>query len=96
MPQISLDIYLTDDCFACDGVEALAADVGGWFPQIRVVLHHLNAGADLPSGVVAVPAFVLDGRVIQYGTPDQARISEEIVGALRSRPDAFAVEEGES
>ena len=68
----------------------------GWFPQIRIVLHHLNAGADLPSGVVAVPAFVLDGRVIQYGTPDQAQLSEEIVGALRSRPDASSVEEGES
>ncbi len=96
MPQISLNIYLTDGCFACDRVAALAADLRGWFPQIRVVLHHLTAGADLPAEVVAVPAFVLDGHVIQYGTPDQAQISEAIVGALRSRQDAFPVEEEES
>ena len=99
MSRIRLDIYLTEGCFACQRVEVLAADAREWFPQIPVTLHRLSTGDALPAGVVAVPAFVLDGRVIQYGTPDQGQISEAVVRALASslgaRTHPSGVEEGE-
>jgi predicted thioredoxin/glutaredoxin len=82
MRDLTLDIYLDQNCFGCDQAEALAADIDGWFPQVRVVIHWLSTELRLPTGVVAVPAFLLEGRLIQYGTPERQQITNAVLRAL--------------
>lgn len=90
MPLLRLDIYVDDGCRGCHDAEALAAEAAAWFPQLMVDIHHLPAGQPLPEGVVAVPAFVLGGTVVQYGTPERGQLGRAVVDALlaaRSTPD---------
>ncbi|HJN93150.1 MAG TPA: hypothetical protein QGF05_10580 [Dehalococcoidia bacterium] len=82
MPDLTLDIYLAENCFGCDQAEALAADIEGWFPDLHVVMHWLSGARRLPTGVVAVPAFLLEGRLIQYGTPERQQITAAVLRAL--------------
>lgn len=85
MEPITLDIYVDDGCQGCDRAEGLADEVQRWLGSLRVAVHRLHAGGSLPAGVVAVPAYVLDGRVIQYGTPEQGQIGQALIEALAAR-----------
>ena len=82
---ITLDIYVDDSCQGCERAEGLAVEVQQWFRSLRVAVHRLQPGASLPRGVVAVPAYVLDGRVIQYGTPEREQIGEALIEAISAR-----------
>lgn len=85
MDAITLDIYVDDGCEGCARAEGLAKEARAWFRELEVAIHRLEAGATLPAGVVAVPAYVLEGRVIQYGTPERSQIGEALVDALTAR-----------
>lgn len=82
MADLTLDIYLAENCFGCDQAEALAADIVRWFPQVCVELHWLSDERRLPSGILAVPAFLLGGQLIQYGTPERRQVTETILRVL--------------
>ncbi len=84
MENLTLEIYLDDGCFACEQAEALAASIDGSFARVEVIIHRLREGARLPAGIVAVPAFVLAGRLIQYGTPEPEEIKAAVQRALGS------------
>lgn len=90
MPDLTLDIYLAADCFGCDQAEALAAEIDGGFPQVRVAIHWLSEGLELPAGIVAVPAFLLEGKLIQYGTPEPQQVTNAVTRALGSDIDPVA------
>ena len=62
MEPITLDIYVDDHYGGCERAESLAAEAREWFASLRVAVHRLAPRAALPRGVVAVPAYVLDGR----------------------------------
>lgn len=87
MSDLTLDIYLAVDCFGCDQAEVLAGEIDGWFPQLRVAIHWLSEGVGLPAGIIAVPAFVLDGKLIQYGTPERKQVTDAVTRALGSDVD---------
>lgn len=65
-----LDIYIADHCDNCEEAFHLAKlasavrDV-----QVRVVNIDAPSGAEVPSTIVAVPTYTLDGRVISLGNP---------------------------
>ena len=84
MATLTLDIYLDENCFGCDLAEALAADIDGGFPQVHVAIHWLSPDLRLPKGIVAVPAFLLEGQLIQYGTPERRQITDAVMRALGS------------
>jgi hypothetical protein len=85
MTPVTLEIYVDDHCVSCDQAEALAAEAREWFPALRAVIHRLGPGISLPEGIVAVPAYVLEQRLIQYGTPERRQIGQAIVDAFVAR-----------
>ena len=85
MDAITLDIYVDDGCLSCERAEGLAQEVQQWFGNLQVAIHRLQGGGSLPNGVVAVPAYVLDGRVIQYGTPERRQIGQALIDAISAR-----------
>ncbi len=85
MGPIVLEIYVDDHCQSCDQAEALAAEAREWFPALRAIIHRLGPNIALPDGVVAVPAYVLDKRLIQYGTPERRQIGQAILDAFIAR-----------
>ena len=64
-----LDIYLANHCDNCN--EALRlADLAAGIPGVDVHVVNLDApAAEVPRVVVAVPTYILDGRVISLGNP---------------------------
>lgn len=72
VPRI-LEIYVAPDCFGCETARSLAGIVCalGW-PDLEVRLLDLSKPDVIrPPAVFAVPTYVLDGRVISLGNPDQ-------------------------
>ena len=64
-----LEIYVASDCLTCDyayEVAAAARQIAG----IEVAVIDLDQSTqDLPPNVVAVPTYLLNGRVISLGNP---------------------------
>jgi hypothetical protein len=68
-----LDIYVAPDCVVCETARDLAGVIRalGW-PDLEVrVLDLSNPGVIRPESVFAVPTYVLNGRVISLGNPEQ-------------------------
>ena len=82
---VTVSIYIDDGCGSCDRAVALAAEIRAWFPQVHVRIHDLAAGADRPASIVAVPAFLVDDRLVQYGTPSPEQIAAAIMDSLADR-----------
>lgn len=77
--QVNLEVYVERQCFVCRRSAALAAAVQAEFPEVHVDLIDLAelGGADR-SLVVAVPTFILNGRVFSLGNPAPAELQREI------------------
>ncbi len=90
MATLSFDVNLDDQCPSCDAAEAVAAEVQEWFPMVRVTIHRLEPGQPTPDTVIAVPAFLLEGRLIQFGTPSRTQISRALLDTLVARLEQSA------
>lgn len=68
-----LDIYVAPDCVGCETARKLARIVRGLRrPDLEVRLLDLSDPHVVrPAVVFAVPTYVLDGRVISLGNPEQ-------------------------
>jgi hypothetical protein len=77
-----LEIYVADHCANC--AEALRlADLARTVEGVEVRVIDLDATTDpVPSRVVAVPTYVLDGRIVSLGNPSRG----DLLRLLR-RPD---------
>lgn len=66
-----LAVYISGGCGNCE--EALSiAEQAQAIPNLRVsVIHVGQAGHVSPVNVVAVPTYLLDGRVVSLGNPDR-------------------------
>ena len=74
-----LDVYVADDCRACDESRRLAGIVAERYPTIRVRIVNLSEPkSDLPEAVVAVPTFVLDDGVLHLGNPREDWLLKEL------------------
>ena len=63
-----LNIYVADHCENCR--EALRlADLAATLPGVDVQVVSLDTYDQIPQAVVAVPTYLLDGRVISLGNP---------------------------
>lgn len=89
MGYVTLDIYVDDACSSCETAEQLGIEAREWFPDLRVEIHRLESRKRLPAGIVAVPAYVLDGQVLQYGTPERSQIGRALLDAFSGRLPQF-------
>ncbi len=76
---MQLEIYITNQCTNC--VEALLiAERARGIAGLEVAVIDLDRpGQHVPPRVVAVPTYLLDGRIVSLGNPKR----EEFLGELR-------------
>lgn len=76
-----LDIYVASHCVGCQEalrIAELARDIAGL--DVAVInLDHATPARPVPANVIAVPTYLLDGRVVSLGNPYR----EEFLARLR-------------
>ena len=87
MPR--LDIYIAEHCFGCDEARRLAGAVVSRFMGLSVrVVDLVREPDERPDSLVAVPSYVLDGRVISLGNPRQEDLFCDLERLLDRSPSA--------
>lgn len=73
-----LEIYVARHCVTC--TEALAiASAARRIAGLEVDVIDLDQSAGtIPDGIVAVPTYRLDGRVVSLGNPDRERFLDDL------------------
>jgi len=80
-PPAVLEIVVTPHCFGCARARTLAAAIAAHDPSLDVRVVDLSEpGVQAPPGLVAVPSYVLNGRILFIGNPTQ----EALAAALRT------------
>ena len=65
-----LDVYVSTECLNCVEAVTLAEEAAARYPSVSVRVIDLDLdGNPPPDLVVAVPTYVLNGRVISLGNP---------------------------
>src|SRR5262249_23826539 len=86
-----LEVFLAAHCITCDEAVRLVEHVRRDFPTVEVRVHDLDADpqARRPE-VFAVPTYVLDGRVLSIGNPDERTLAAALSadGTARGEPRA--------
>lgn len=78
-----LQVLIAPHCFGCDRARHLAAETQARFPGLTVRVVDLGqSAAPLPRGVVAVPAYVLDGRLLFTGNPTAEALARVLAKAV--------------
>ena len=75
-----LEIYIALDCFGCETARTLASNVRALNrPDLEVqVLDLSEPDVIRPPAVFAVPTYMLDGRVISLGNPEQEWLLDQL------------------
>jgi hypothetical protein len=72
-------VLIAPHCFGCERAQHLAAETQARFPGLTVRVVDLGQStAPLPRGVVAVPAYVLNGRLLFTGNPTAEALASAI------------------
>lgn len=82
MAKPRLQIYVDDHCLGCEVAVALSKTVADRFPGIEVSVRQLNHEEGWPDAVVAVPTYLLEGRVLSLGNPDPTWLFDQMEEAL--------------
>lgn len=66
-----LEVYVSSECPNCDEAVRLAAEAAARYPNVMVRIIDLGQldGNPPPDPVVAVPTYLLNGRVVSLGNP---------------------------
>lgn len=75
-----LEVYVSSHCGGCGEAVRLAREAAARFPGVDVRLVDLDDGGTMPQVVVAVPTYVMDGRVVWLGNP----APEDLYARLRT------------
>ena len=66
-----LEVYVSSECLNCGEAVSLAEEAAARYPNVMVRVIDLDqVGSPPPDPVVAVPTYVLNGRVVSLGNPD--------------------------
>lgn len=72
--MIRLDVYVSRGCPNCRFARGLAQRAAVAFPAIRVQILEMDEVVDPPEIVFATPTYLLDGRLISLGNPDEGEL----------------------
>jgi alkyl hydroperoxide reductase subunit AhpF len=77
-----LEVYVSTECSNCGEAVRLAAEAAARYPRVIVQVIELEGldGKPPPDQVVAVPTYLLDGRVVSLGNP----YPEDLFSQLRA------------
>jgi predicted thioredoxin/glutaredoxin len=80
---MKLDIYIDDACLGCQEARKIAGVVSEQLPRVAVNLIDLTQpSAEKPSGVFAVPTYVLDGETLYLGNPAEGDLIRQLEARL--------------
>ena len=81
-----LKVVVSTHCFGCEKAIRLSMIAAERFPNISVDVVNLEKQLDAkPSQIVAVPAYLLDGKLIFLGNPRE----EELFSVIAKQSNAF-------
>ena len=81
--MLGLDVYVSGHCFGCPEARRLAGVIAERFESVTVRVVDLDAEPEArPERVIAVPVYVLDGKLVSFGNPRQRDLIKEIELAL--------------
>jgi len=72
---VELTIYVDEGCFGCDRARQMAGEIERSHDSLDVRVVDLSEIAVLPEAVIAVPAYLLDGRLVSLGNPYLSELS---------------------
>ena len=75
-----LEVYVSRQCDNCSEARQLAELAAALHPQLVVHVIEIDHRPP-PEGIVAVPTYVLDGRVISLGNPYPEELFARLDGA---------------
>jgi hypothetical protein len=78
-----LEIYVADECWACEETRRIVAEVEPLYPSVDIELRDLTDERK-PSSVFATHTYVLDGRTIFLGNPTQEQLEQKLIAARQS------------
>ncbi|HEX8968895.1 MAG TPA: thioredoxin family protein [Chloroflexota bacterium] len=80
-----LEVYVTSECLNCAEAVRLAEEVAARYPRVAVRVIDLGQldGNPPPDPVVAVPTYLLDGRVVSLGNPYPEELFARLHDALQ-------------
>ena len=82
--QPELHIYVDRACSVCDEARRLASLVQQKLPQLRVALIDVTQeGAHIPEQVFAVPTYLLNGKTLWLGNPNELEFLQRLTRAMR-------------
>ena len=79
---MKLQVVVASHCANCEEALMLARAASDRFPQIEVEVVNLEAPDAPRVDVVAVPAYLLDGRVVSLGNPSRGRLFRTVAERL--------------
>lgn len=72
---MQLVIYVEEGCFGCSRARQIASEIERKHDSVEVNVLDLSRVAVVPDEVVAVPAYLLDGRLVSLGNPYLSELS---------------------
>jgi alkyl hydroperoxide reductase subunit AhpF len=81
----ALDIYISENCWACEEAVRIVDDIAHLFPDVAISLLDLQTNP-APEEVFAVPTYILNGKVTFLGNPTREELVEKLETAQASIP----------
>lgn len=82
---VKLQVFVKTDCDICRRARQLAQQADDQFPNLVVDIVEMNETELERDDVFAVPTFVLEGRVLSLGNPQESELHDEVASLLSER-----------
>ena len=82
---VKLQVFVKTDCDICSRARQLAQEADEQFPNLVVDIVEMNETELERDDVFAVPTFVLEGRVLSLGNPQESELHDEVASLLSER-----------
>ncbi len=82
---VKLQVFVKTDCEVCSRARQLAKHADEQFPNLEVDIVDMNEMRPERDDVFAVPTFVLEGRVLSLGNPQESELHDEVASILSER-----------
>jgi len=77
--DVSVRIYVMENCFACDYAMEVAETIQDKFPEVDVrIVDMANPSEAIPDNVFATPTYLLNGRVWSLGNPSPEQVTDTL------------------
>ena len=83
--QVTLQVYVKQDCETCERARKIAQLVDAEFPKVSVEIVDVDTPEAQREDVFAVPTYVLEDHVLSLGNPQEGELREQITALLRVR-----------